>query len=129
MSDLSQALGQKIIDGGLRRVAEDNLVYGSAAAVVVANGRINNTLHEMALKTQADVFRRSIATKFGEMAVSALYGGDIQEILQRGIADIARLAPIVEMQTRQAETVENEELQRKIASARQPAEGSTHAEQ
>mgnify|MGYP000113660470 CR=1 FL=1 len=53
-------------------------------------------------KTGADVFRRTIARKLGDLAVSALYAGDVSAILERGIADIARLAPIVDLQSRKA---------------------------
>ena len=50
----------------------------------------------------ASVFRRTIARKLGDLAVSALYAGDVSAILERGIADIARLAPIVDLQGRKA---------------------------
>ena len=36
MTQINQALGQSIIDGGLRRVEEDARVYGDAAAVVLS---------------------------------------------------------------------------------------------
>lgn len=102
MTQINQALGQSIIDGGLRRVEEDARVYGDAAAVVLSAARVDDLLHEIAGKTNADVFRRTVARKLGELAVSALYAGDVSAILERGIADIARLAPIVDLAGRKA---------------------------
>ena len=102
MTQINQALGQSIIDGGLRRVEDDARIYGDAAAVVLSAARVDDLLHEIGGKTGADVFRRTIARKLGDLAVSALYAGDVSAILERGIADIARLAPIVELQARKA---------------------------
>ena len=48
MTQINQALGQSIIDGGLRRVEEDARVYGDAAAVVLSAARVDDLLHEIA---------------------------------------------------------------------------------
>lgn len=115
MTQINQALGVHIIEGGLRRVEDDTRLYGNAAAVVLANARLAELLHEVGQKSGADVFRRTLATKLGELAVSALYSGDFAAILERGIADIARLAPLVDLQERAANR-EQAEANRKAAA-------------
>ena len=117
MTHINQALGQQIIDGGLRRVEDDARIYGDAAAVVLSAARVDDLLHEIGGKTGADVFRRTIARKLGDLAVSALYAGDVSAILERGIADIARLAPIVDLQGRKASREKATDVERSFAAA------------
>lgn len=122
MSDLNIALGRSIIEGGIARVAADTALYGDASRVVLSTARMQTLLLDVATKAEADPFRIMLANKLGELAVASLYGGDISSVLERGIADIARMAPLADLQLRAAARRQDEEMQKRIDQARGPAQ-------
>ena len=82
MTHINQALGQQIIDGGLRRVEDDARIYGDAAAGVLSAARVDDLLHESGGKTGAD---KSAAETVGKLiAERAKKAGVTEVVFDRG---------------------------------------------
>jgi hypothetical protein len=114
-------LGKEIVDGGMRLIDEEAAVYGSPAAVVLANGRMFEMIGKMADAVSADPIRRMAAHQMGRCIVGILYGADHRKVLERAMADLFAVSPVVDLQARRQEEIkrqsDGDEIERKIGEA------------
>lgn len=101
MTTINQALGDEIIGGGIEMVSADEAVFGNAADVFLSQGKVFTAIQSIAAKAGADHIRLMLANRLGDLVVGVLHGGDINHVLKRAIAEIARAAPAVELQRQQ----------------------------
>jgi len=122
MQNLNAALGQAVVNGGMAMIEADAALYGEPTSVLLAQAKTFEFIDAMAKKAEADVFRRLAAHRMGDLLVAILHGGDLATVLQRSMAEIARIAPIPTLtERRQArESLDHLQRQDQAPEAREP---------
>ena len=121
MQTLNAALGKAVVDGGLAMIEADAAHYGEPTSDMLAQAKTFEFIDAMAKKAEADVFRRLAAHRMGDLLVALLHGGDLSTVLQRSMAEIARIAPLPGLEERRAARESLDGLNGNPPPSREPA--------